>query len=175
MNYFNKKNIFLWAFIILLVFNISGLITFYVHVNNFKKDNTEFRFHERPNPRCFIQEELNLSDEQLSNFDELRKTQIRNSKYSRNIIFEENKVLYDEITNENPDLNVIDSLLEDMGKLHIQLYQNNINHYNELKMLCDDKQIEKLNEFYKEIMFQQKKGHTRHNYKQNRINRKYHK
>lgn len=155
----------------MLAFNISALITFYVHINNFKKDNSEFRINQRPNPRCFIKEELNLTDEQLTEFDDLRKAQIRNSRKSRANILKKHNVLYTEITKENTESAKIDSLLKDISRLHIQLYRNNIKHYNELKMICNDKQIDKLNKFYREVMFQQKKKHSRNNYKHKKNNR----
>lgn len=175
MSYFTKKNIFLWAFILLLVFNISAIIAFFSHIREADKSETEFRNQQQPNPRCFIQEELDLSDEQLSKFDDMRNSHIRSSRKFRGIVHKKHNVLYDEITKENPDSSVVNATLNEIGKLHIQLYQNNINHYKELKTICREEQIEKLNEFYKNMMFQNKRHHHRPNNIHKRLNKKYRK
>ncbi|MCF8297231.1 MAG: hypothetical protein K9J13_06785 [Saprospiraceae bacterium] len=119
----------------------------------------EYRNENRTNPRCFIQEELNLTDEQLSQFDKMRKTHMEKSKKTRDIIIEKHNILYDEITKENPDSLIVNSMLEDIGKLHVELYTNNIKHYKDLRKICQGEQIENLNEFYKDIMFHNKNHH----------------
>ncbi|MBC8146402.1 MAG: hypothetical protein H8E98_00280 [Bacteroidetes bacterium] len=174
MSYFTKKNIFLWAFIVLLVFNISAILTFYAHhqkMGRYRSDDTN---ENRPNPRCFIKEELNLTGDQLSQFDIMKKAHHKDSKKTRDIIFEKHNILYDEITKENPDSLIVKTMLEDIGKLHIELYSNNIKHYGDLKMICRGEQIEKLNEFYKDIMFKNRKHHQKCD-APGQLKRRYHK
>lgn len=147
MDYFTKRRLVIWGFIVLILLNLSALGTIGFH-----------RFRRVP-PRIahqglgcmrnnqthpFIWEKLQLSDEQRSDFKKLRN----GFKDRSNIIITELNQkridIIEELSQEEPEKEKLDKIASEMGDLHAQLKAESINHLLELKKICTPEQYEML-------------------------------
>lgn len=139
MNFFSKTKfliavIIILSAIILAIFGTMG----YNHFMMSKRDNVEFRNNQQPGK--FMAKQLQLTDDQVKEFDSLRE-KFRSEtnaliKDSRDI----SRDIMDEIMSDNPDISKLKTLAEKYGKLQEQEKQLMINHLLEVKGKCSASQ-----------------------------------
>lgn len=181
MNSKVKKQLIIGTIVILIIINISALFTIILHNRTERKHFSEEAFQDN-NPRqqgmnYFLRNELNLNDDQYNSFQEINRTYF---KKSRDIALELNSnriLMIEEIAKENPNLDKLDQIAKEIGNLHYELKTNTIDHFLELKSVCNDEQQIILQQFFLKLINDQDQeqfrrregpGRERHGKKRNR-------
>jgi len=153
--FFTGRNILVWAVVLLLIMNISVIATI------FYKRHEQTRILIKPpaaviaqqmRPGLYLRNELDLSEEQFEAFNKVRM------KYQlavRDINIEINsrrKIYMDELMKANPDTEMLKTASDSIGKLHARIINETGNYYNEIKSICNEKQMKNLNTFFLRVM-----------------------
>lgn len=151
-----KKTLLISTIILLIVINVSALATIYYNskirtkklaeMNNLKEE-VQIRGMHR-----FIREELKLSDEQFSQFKEITITNMRKSHEIALELNEKRLDMMNEIAKVNPNMKTLDNIANDIGSLHYELKKTTINHFLELKEICNDDQLESLQKLFMQMI-----------------------
>ena len=156
MNTKIKKTLLIGTIIILLVVNISALSTIIYNKKVRAKKQDEISNVQdgirRQGMRRFLQEELNLSEEQFHEFQDINTNYSRDS---RKIAFQMREKRYEmmkEIAKKNPNSENLDQIAQDIGSLHYELKKLTINHFTELKDICTEEQQKILHEMFIQML-----------------------
>lgn len=165
MNSKIKKQVIIGVIILLVIINLSALITIIFHNIKENKQLTQEEFI-REDPRqkgmnYFLRDELNLSNEQFESFQSINKQYF---KESRDIAFKlhNNRILMlEEIANKNPNTENLNQIAKDIGDLHYELKLNTIDHFLALKSICNKEQQILLQDFFMKMIDNQDQGQFR--------------
>ena len=172
-----KRNLLIGIIILLLVINISALVSLFYHSRvNIKKQTDIYKIEQETRMRGmhqFIRDELNLTDEQFSQFQEINS---KNMQESHKIAIDLNELrieMMNELAKKNPNQNKLDFIASEIGNLHYELKKLTIKHFLELKEVCNKEQQDKLlNIFMKVINDDRPNRHPmNNNYKDRQHNR----
>ena len=167
------KKIVLTGFVILLiVINISSLATIYFHKKIRDKKIEEFqnrqeKIHIRGMYR-FLKDELQLNNSQFQQFQDINH---RNMIESRNIakkLSVSRHYMMTEIAKKNPDQDKLEELAKNIGNLHYELKMLSIDHFMELKEICNEEQQEGLQKLFMQMIIDQDIGRNRRENQQGR-------
>jgi len=142
MNFIEQKRFLIWVIIILLVFNITAVITLLIHFNSDHKQAVK-----SPEPD-FLQKELSLNDEQMKGVGKIRRQFREVSTPHLQKIRETRQELADEMGKAQPDSARIRLLSTDLGNLQGQLTSQIALQYLNIRDLCTPEQALKLNTAY---------------------------
>lgn len=135
-----KKKLLILGVIILVIINISALITIF--------HNRRFRPPERPSgpPRSldFLRHELALSDSQIAQLQAQRATFDKQIDEFRLKLQKKREALVEELRSDEPDSGRIDQLVEEIGELQIELEKKAIRGILQGKAILTPEQREKL-------------------------------
>lgn len=159
MNTNTKKRLLIGTIIVLLIINISALSTMIYH-NKLDHKRYEDVTHVQDEirergMRRYLQQELNLSEEQLAEF---HKINTKFSSNTREITYQLSTKRHDmmnEIAKLNPNLNKLDQIADDIGELHYDLKRETIHHFLELKDICNDEQQRTLQKMFLQMLSHQ--------------------
>jgi len=152
----NTYRILIGIIIILLAYTVSMTASYIVHrhednkaIEQAENQNIEVPTEQRTR---FFREQLNLRADQMEVFRNLN----RDFNRKGNIINSELKTLritmVEELGKENPDSIRLNSIANEIGKLHTELKQATIDYYLKMKENCDEEQQIKLNEIFISIL-----------------------
>lgn len=154
-----KKSLLIVTIILLIVINISALATIYYNSKIRTKKLAEINYQKKQvhvrGMYKFLRDELNLTDEQCMQFRNINK--INMSKFHK-IAIELNEKRFDmmnEIAEKNPNTKILDDIAGDIGSLHYELKKITINHFLELKEICNDEQQEGLQKIFMQMIHNQ--------------------
>lgn len=148
MNFFTKTRILIGIIIILssIILAMLGTMSYHwfeSHHNNIRENRAprdEKDTHENRQPGKYMAKQLQLSPEQVKEFDQLRETYHHENddiiKESRDI---SNKVL-EEIFSNSPSKVKLDSLSKKFGELQAKQKQLMYMHLLEIRNKCNDSQ-----------------------------------
>ena len=142
MNYFKKNKILTWIIIILLATNISTIATI-LYNNNLNKENSQSS-EEIVIPDSglgrFFREELDLTMDQHRQFRSFSQDyHIDASKIAKQLQKKRSEML-NKLSTENPDTNNLYQIADEIGLLHRELKHLTIEHYLDLKNICNEQQ-----------------------------------
>lgn len=165
MNTKTKKTLLIGVIIVLIVINLSALLTIYYRgkilpqkqpeINNIKQE-VQIRGMHR-----FIREELNLSDDQFKEFQEVSKSNMMKSQEISTKLNNKRLEMMNEIAKINPNPEVLDAIASDIGKLHYELKKATISHFLELKEICTEDQQENLQKMFMQMIHEQDRDQNR--------------
>lgn len=171
-----KKTLLISTIILLIVINISALLTIYYHnkiqtkkvveMKNIKEEARIKGMHR------YIKEELKLTDKQFEIFKEISKTNMNSSHEISMKLSEKRFDMMNEIAKVNPNLNTLDSVAKNIGLLHYELKKSTINHFLKLKEICNDDQQENLQKLFMQLINEQDKNDLKRNQRRRGRNRK---
>lgn len=152
-----KKTLLIFTVIILLVINISALITIFYN-NNIKEERQLERNEiqsemEIRGMHRFLKEELMLSEEQYNLFRETYQENIGASYEIAQKLNIKRQEMIEEIAKINPNYENLDKIAHEIGELHYQLKTLTINHLLQLKEICNEDQRESLNKLYYRMLY----------------------
>ena len=147
-----KKNLAILLLILLTVVNIAALATFAYHRFHFKRN---FPLMGRPDMRPdrhmdFIKYELGLNEEQVKEFESRCDRFREETNPIHDSLRAKRKELMDEIAAEEPIVEKIDRLAEEIGTLEITLKKKTTAHLLEGKAILTLEQQKKFFSLLKE-------------------------
>ena len=160
------KKIVLTGFVILLiVINLSSLATIYFHKKVRDKKLEEFQYrqeqiHIRGMYR-FLKDELQLNNSQFQLFQEINHSNMIKSQNIAEKLNKSRHYMMAEIAKPIPNQKKLDSYAKDIGDLHYELKKLSINHFMELKEICDEEQQEGLQKLFMQMIIDQDSGRNR--------------
>lgn len=154
-NFFLQNRIMTWIVVFLLVLNISVIATIlfnkYHQYKIVSHPVAEMR-QQVTRPGMFLKEELDLNDAQYEKFHDARMA-YQKSAHEINMKLNEKKREYlNEIMEKSPDRQILQTCCDSIGFLHANLMKETGSYYNEIRLLCNDGQIIKLNAFFLEAL-----------------------
>jgi len=145
MDIFTKKRAAFWIIFLLVVLNISTISMLWLNQN---------RGPGVPPPRDqarqdqgtleFLQRELDLTDEQILQYDQLRQTHAEQTRVLINDIQRLKKEMIDGIFYDEPDTMKAMEIADLIGDKETEVEQITFNHFLDLKQLCGTEQVDKL-------------------------------
>jgi len=175
MTYFKNKSGWFWAFIVLLVVNITAIGTMVYTLNKIHRDAGVESYYEYPakkkdfhndfrrkNVAKRIQKRMGFSDDQMKTLKEIRTEHIKNMRNNKAELRKAQMRLFDEVSLENPDSGKIESLKKEILDIEKKIMDESVSFYSKLKENSTPEQMKKMNMFYHSHLF-----HTGHPYKKN--------
>jgi Spy/CpxP family protein refolding chaperone len=160
MNKQTKKTLLILLIVVLVAINISALVTIIYNQNrelppNKPFDNEMIQEIESRGMYHFIKDELKLTDEQFDQFREIHRTNMINSRKIAIELNNKRREMMTEIAKENPNYKKLDATAKDIGELHYNLKLNTINHFLELKEICNEEQQESIQKLFMKLLSDQ--------------------
>lgn len=177
MNKQTKKTLLVLLVIVLVVVNISALVTIIFSEKrdlplNKPFDNEISEEIESRGMYRFIKDELKLTDEQFDQFRVIHKTSMLKSRKIAVELNNKRQNMMSEIAKENPNLEKLDTIAKEIGELHYNLKLNTINHFLELKDICNEEQQESIQILFMRLLSNQNHDELRPNKPRRGRNRK---
>ncbi|MDD2278907.1 MAG: periplasmic heavy metal sensor [Bacteroidales bacterium] len=172
MNYFTKYRILIGAVILLAAINIAILATLGFHHIAVKKDQASSPESQQQGFK--IARELDLTAEQNDQFHQLRQSYFLQTKENRIALRQNYELIMEELSTANPDTILLDSLAQQIGKLHVEQQHATIDHFLTLQSMCSEEQYQKLQQHFKRMKnpeFRQRREMMQKNRRYNRANR----
>ncbi|MBN2636855.1 MAG: periplasmic heavy metal sensor [Prolixibacteraceae bacterium] len=152
----NTYRILIGIIIILLAYTVSMTASYIVHRQNDNKaiEQTENQNIEVPTEQRtrFFREQLNLRADQMEIFRNLSRDFNRKGNAINLELQTLRIVMVEELGKENPDSIRLNSIADEIGKLHTELKQATIDYYLKMKTNCDEEQQLRLNEIFISIL-----------------------
>jgi Spy/CpxP family protein refolding chaperone len=156
----NKKRLLIAAIILLLVINISALATFLFTSNlkqkrfeDIQKTREQIEFNGM---HKFLKDELKLNEEQFQIFREAGRKYFRQNREIAQKLDDKRLEFINELTSNQPDDVKLDKISREIGDLHYELKKNTIDHYFELKIICNPEQQKTMDKLFMQMI--QKEG-----------------
>jgi len=154
------KNIWFWAFIIMLILNISTIISVIYFAQKVKaeKENLYQPFQRDRSPGNFLIENLNFSESQTEEFQNIyadHKTKVRSLKSKLRVL---NKDLVLELTNEEVSNEKTAEIEAEILQTHKEILKETYFFYENTKSICNDDQISELNAVFRELIANPHRG-----------------
>ena len=111
---------------------------------------------DRPNPNEFLKKELNLSDDQIVKFKELRKAHFKKSKEELRAIRTLKNEMLDAVSAESPDTIMANVIADQIGIKEANREKLLVQHYLKLQAECTPEQRQKLERVFKNAMSRKK-------------------
>lgn len=162
MNSRIKKQLLIGTIVILIIINISALVTIILH-NRFERNQYSEKVFQDNNPKqqgmnYFLRNELKLNNEQFDSFQTINRTYFEKSRNIAIKLHENRILMIEEIANKNPNIEKLDQIAREIGNLHYELKNNTINHFLELKSVCNEEQQVLLQQFFFRLIDEQEQG-----------------
>lgn len=180
MNKLTKKQLLIGGLILLFVINIAALGTIIYQNQKYKapakeeeyserswrenrkgKKEKDFRhkghkdddYKKRRGNRFdhFIKDELNFDEDQFSKFLDLRE---KNKEKQHNTVRKlslKREEMMKELSAENPDTTELKQIAKQIGNLHEELKKGTIEHFIQVKAICNPSQKKKFNELIQKM------------------------
>lgn len=152
----NKYRVLVWIVVILLATNLSIGISYFYHKQQDSKlaEQVEEAAIEVPAQRRarFFREQLNLNRRQVEEFRELNRSFNRMAWTITHELQTLRVKMVQELGNENPDAEKLDSISTNIGFLHTQLKNETISYYLQMREVCNEDQKQKLNEIFMSML-----------------------
>ncbi len=174
MNYFSDIKLYKWLVIILIIINVLTLSFLWINDNadecvhpKARKEYSKKNAQER-NER-FLKKELNLTDDQLAQFNTLRSKHfnaVHTKKIEAHLIKE---VLFEEVFKDSTNILLKDSLINAIAQKEAELELLNFKHFEALSSVCTPDQQDRLKHVILEVFLNIGDKNHRHGYKREKI------
>lgn len=149
MNYFNKQKAVFWIMIMVIVINVSAMVTWYV---SYHKEKSPEKDTASCGQTCrMLNEELGLSKDQSARVEEINRKFREDAEPVVASIKETRAAMLDELAAPNPDTAKISSFVNSIGKLQANLQRLAVNQFMLLKQVCTPQQSIRLSSIYSEV------------------------
>lgn len=141
-----------WIIGILLAVNIFSITIVWILVTKEKRPPHEMNHEKPPAAEKMLQKELNLTDQQVIKFEELRKENFERMKVKIDKLNELKRQLSGQIFVAAKDTVKINRLTGEIGELQAGMEKLLFNHFSELVSLCSDEQKEKFKPILQKVI-----------------------
>ena len=145
MDIFTKKCVTFWIIFLLVVLNISTVSMLWLNQNR-GPGAPPPRGKERQDHRTleFLQRELDLTDEQILQYNQLRQEHAEQTRVLINDIRRLKQEMMDEMFYDEPDTTKAMEIANLISKKQTEVERITFNHFLDLKELCGMEQVDKL-------------------------------
>lgn len=151
-----KQKTFIWIIILLLIMNVSAIVTMLYHKKQENKaaevsESTVAAMQQGPSMQYsgrWFRDELGLTGSQMrefSRFNPVFRQKVRNINIE---LLKEKQKMLDELAREKSDTTLLNELSDSVGALHSKLKRATYAYYLEFKKICTPEQQEKLNSIF---------------------------
>ena len=148
MNFFHKNRLIFWILVILVVINVSALVSYFL-----------FTRPQPPAPCCppgqqqcaAFRDELDLSAEQSPKVTAINKNYKESAEPIAKAIKEARAAILTELEKNLPDTMYLDSLTTQLALLQIKIQRENIKQYRALSRVCTPEQAHRLSALYRDL------------------------
>jgi Spy/CpxP family protein refolding chaperone len=147
----NTYRILIWVIVILAATSLSMGLSFWYNKQQDKKtaEQKEQQIEMPSEQRTrFFREQLSLRPDQMDIFRDLNRDYNRSARRISSQLEESRIKMVNEMGKKILDRNKLDSISENIGKLHTELKKVTIQYYLDMKEVCDENQQKKLNEIF---------------------------
>ena len=137
-----------WLNIFLLTVNISAFIT----ILYFNKQTIPDASNKKFTSDEYLKTALNLTEEQYKEITLLDNKVYRLYQTVLDMQCEANFLMLDELLRDNPSRERLDSIAKRTGQYHTSLKRQTINHFMNVKSICNEDQIILLNQLLMDMM-----------------------
>lgn len=168
MNFFQKNRVILWVLIILIVINVSALISFFL----FTKTSAPAPCCTPEEQQCIaFRDELNLSAEQTLKVTDINKKYTDSAEPIATAIKETRAAILTELEKEAPDTVQLNSLTNQLTLLQMKIQRENIKQFGALKHVCTPEQVQRLSALYRDLYgCPMQNGQMKHRYRNGQDN-----
>ena len=152
MDIFAKQKIFVRTIILLVVLNII-LLGFFIF-KEMKPRHEPLLFpknEEYKDVSLILKKELNLTNHQVLQFDEIRKQNFEKQAALKEIIREDKDAMNQEMFNKNSNETKIIQLAKKVSQNEYQIELLHFEQAKKLKAVCNEEQLNKFQDLVKEI------------------------
>ena len=151
MDIFTKQKLLIRIIVFLIVLNL-GSISFFIWRDLKHKEPLLFPKNEDyKDVTSVLKKELNLSDNQVLQFDEIRKRNFEKQSVLKKIIRDDKDAMNSEMFNVKTDETKIEMLAIRISDNEYKMEMLRFDQAKELKAVCNKKQLEKFENLVKEI------------------------
>lgn len=149
-----KKNWLTILLIILLTLNIGALtVIFFCNKSAIvcNRPQTEKKHHRMAGE--YLKTELNLTDAQSKQMDQLKVAHCDTLGHWVEKMREKRNFLTTEMMKSVPNDSLLNKTCDEIGDIYANIRKLNIQHYRNMKSICNDEQKKKLDTVYKGIFY----------------------
>ncbi|MEZ5021241.1 MAG: hypothetical protein R2756_14195 [Bacteroidales bacterium] len=144
-----SNRILLWFNLIILMVIISAVGTFFVMKSSEKKADDSSGVI---NSMDLLRKELNLTNDQYKKVLVENDRTVRTYNLVLDMMCETNVAMIEELSREDSDPQVLDSLARKIGTLSTSLRRHTTDYFINLKGICDEQQQQQLTLIFKRMM-----------------------
>lgn len=148
------KKWYIWVALILIVINLSALITMLINSKHEKayetlsKESSEESALSMKYSGRWFRDELELTGEQMKEFQRFNPSFRQKVRNINSELGEKKKLMLDEMNTEKSDTARLNMLSDSIGMLHAELKKITYTYYLEFKRISTPEQQEKLKEIF---------------------------
>ncbi len=152
MDIFAKQKIFIRTIIILVIMNIA-LMGFFIfkEIKPFHEPLLYPKNEEYHDVSGILKKELNLTNKQVAQFDEIRKQNFEKQSALKEIIRKDKDAMNQEMFNKKTDEAKIIQLAKKVSQNEYQIELLHIEQAKKLKAVCNEEQLDKFEDLVLEI------------------------
>jgi Spy/CpxP family protein refolding chaperone len=148
MNFFSKNRMVFWVLMILVVINISALVSFLF----FTRTRPATPCCSPEEQQCVaFRDELNLSPDQTLKVNDINKNYTLFAEPVANSIKEARAAILTELEKEVPDTLRLNVLTNQLALLQLKIQKENIKQFSALKRVCTPEQAQRLSALYRDL------------------------
>jgi Spy/CpxP family protein refolding chaperone len=149
MNFFLKNRLTFWTLIVLIVINVSALVSFLLYTGN-KPADAACCSKEESDGRGFSSE-LGLTAGQSEEVARINRVYRQNAGPVSADIKKKREIILTELESDNPDTVILNQVTKELSTLQMEIHQQNIKQYLELKKVCNPEQAMRLSALYRDL------------------------
>ncbi len=145
MDYLKQKRFTIWTIVVLVILNIFTISMLWLGKNNMRANKPPFKLPAQ-NTRTlkFLQKELDLTDSQIQDYKKLREEHAKKTQQLIHDIRKLKEEMMDEIFTGDPDSSMVTKIAGQIGEKQRKVEQLTFEHFMDLKKLCGEQQVRKL-------------------------------
>ena len=156
--YFTQHRILIWLIIILLIVNISAIITILYSINarNEYRDLKQFpsgKVYAGSRGVRLCIDSMKLDESQHQHFRTTKHKFYREAKKITGQMHDKRVAFINELASEKPDTLRIQEIAQEIGSLHAELKYQTYKHFIEMKSVCTKEQKKILMQHFKSMLF----------------------
>jgi len=148
MNFFHKNRFLSWLLIVLILINVSALVSFFLFSHTKTPASCCPSDGKQAHSFC---SELRLSEKQTSQVDSINQNYKANAGPIVAAIKNARSAILNELEKETPDTGMLNKLTDELSVLQKRVQQENIKQYLKLKNVCDLEQAQRLSALYRDL------------------------
>ena len=154
-----NKLILMWVVIILLIANLSAVVTVIYRYRNIPESPPQIVFNKmRNNYNGPIWKQLNFNIDQMKEFKAIKIKFHNEANLYENQMHEIRMKIADELISDHPDPDKLDQLAMDFGVIQTELKKISFQHFSAIKEMCTDEQRKIFNSNINNIVEHERPG-----------------